>query len=352
MSWSDALSASINEILEHYNDQHPDTVTFIARYYLGHKNALKAEITEVTKDSMSLAIQTIDGSWSHGLKLSVPIEKRDHFPENFIGLVMQARSKAGEDVPRTTIEEEIARNATLKTYSATVKKMQWITNNIREITVEVGSEFSSPGWDAFMFVMVPHQGETLPPEYDIATWRNVAVEERSGGAYYTIREKRGTELDLWFVIHETYGAVSHWAANASENDRIALWGPRTGFNPPEGTNSYLLLGDETAYPAIAAIVDALPSDARVHAILETHSEQIALRQEKGWRITWAQRQGEEGADYALARTIGGLEIDLKADGLYIFGAAEARQIAGIRSSLKRQGIQRENMHLTGYWRKA
>ncbi|MBO6701806.1 MAG: SIP domain-containing protein [Pseudomonadales bacterium] len=352
MSWSEALNDSVHEILDHYNDHHPDTVTFIAKYYLGHQQALKAKISEITPDSMCLAIETVDGSWSHGLRLPVLIERRDQFPENFIHLLRQARIKAGEGVPKTSIEKEIAKNATLKTYFASVKSTQWVTSNIREITVQLESDFASPGWDAFMFVMVPHQGESLPLDYDMATWRGASAEERPGGAYYTIREKRGDELILWFVIHETYGAISHWAANAIVNDRIALWGPRTGFNPPDGTNSYLLLGDETAYPAIAAIMDALPSEARVHVILETNSEQVALRQEKGWRVTWAQRQDEAGADYALARTMRGLEIDLNADGLYIFGAAEARLIAGIRSLLKHQGVKRENMHLTGYWRRA
>ena len=35
---------------------------------------------------------------------------------------------------------------------------------------------------------------------------------------------------------------------------VALWGPRTGFEPAAETDWYLLVADETGLPAVAAIL--------------------------------------------------------------------------------------------------
>ena len=40
-------------------------------------------------------------------------------------------------------------------------------------------------------------------------------------------------------------------------DPVALWGPRTAFDPPAGTDWYLLVADDTGLPAVAAIIESL-----------------------------------------------------------------------------------------------
>ena len=36
---------------------------------------------------------------------------------------------------------------------------------------------------------------------------------------------------------------------------------------------------------------------------------------------------------------------------YIFGAGEARQMMKIRKFFKNEGVAKEQMHITGYWKK-
>ena len=45
---------------------------------------------------------------------------------------------------------------------------------------------------------------------------------------------------------------------ARPGDPVALWGPRTAYAPPAGTDWYLLVADETGLPAVAAILESLP----------------------------------------------------------------------------------------------
>lgn len=351
MSFSDKLRDSVDEITDHYNDQHADTVLFIARQYLGYKDADEAQIRRVESDRACFSITSAKGAIEHEILLPVTVTSREQVSENFLNLLRQARQAAGSDVPQTSIEVELKQTASLLTYRCEVKSCEWITPAIRQVTFRGLDSLVSPGWDAFMFVMVPEPGEMLHADFDMAAWRRTPVDKRTGGAYYTIREQRGPEIDMWFVIHEAYGRVSNWAGQAKPGDSVAMWGPRFAFKPPPGTSSYLLLGDETAYPAIGAIIEALPSKAAVTAILESNGDIVRLRDEPHWNIHWIERKTSDSSDQAILRALRQLPSEI-VDGCYIFGAAEAAQMRSVRRHLKERGVHRTKIHLTGYWRRS
>lgn len=97
---------------------------------------------------------------------------------------------------------------------------------------------------------------------------------------YTIRawDPAARELSIDFVVHGDEGLAGPWAAAAQPGDEMTFVGPGGGYAPPVDAPWHLLVGDESAMPAIAAALDALPADARVKVFLEVGgpTDELAL----------------------------------------------------------------------------
>ena len=144
----------------------------------------------------------------------------------------------------------------------------------------------------------------LDPETWWADWSALPEETRGHLRTYTIRDVRGsgpdTRLVVDVVLHPgAHGPGSAWAARAAVGARVLVLCPRRGtpfggieFAPGDASR-LLLAGDETAVPAIAAILELLPSEARGAAFLEVPEEADvqALAAPPGVRVTWLARRG-------------------------------------------------------------
>ncbi|MEM8766624.1 MAG: siderophore-interacting protein [Pseudomonadota bacterium] len=345
----------IDNVVEHFNGNHADTVQLIAQELMPQAACTEAQIARVTPEQ--IVLETRDASGVSSLTaLELPGKARDlaTLQQGLMALLAQARSAAAADTPLTSLEAEIAHTQTLATYHTEVVATEMVAPGIRQLTVRGGLEaFQSPGWDAFVLVITPPDGMTeLPDDFTMASYRSWQEEPKPGGAYYTIRQARENELDLWFVLHGDEGAVSRWATAAEPGARVVLWGPRVAFNPPPGTRRYLLIGDETAQPAIAAIIDGLEEGCEVRALLETQRETTAapVPARAPGANRWCYRgDAAPGTSDVLLTAVQNEEID--PDGLYVFGAAATKRIAEIRRFLKQErGVPNSQMHLTGYWR--
>src|SRR5690606_24134752 len=112
------------------------------------------------------------------------------------------------------------------------------------------------------------------------TWEahaRMPVEDQPVGAYYTLRRWRPevAELDVRAVVHpagEPVGPASAWVARAQPGDRVALWGPRTAYDPPAGTDHLVLVADDTGLPAVAGILAAMPEGTTATVLAEVGSE--------------------------------------------------------------------------------
>ncbi|GAA1125528.1 siderophore-interacting protein [Arthrobacter flavus] len=120
-------------------------------------------------------------------------------------------------------------------------------------------------------------------------WLAMDPAERGAMRTYTVRAARcdgdEPEIDVDFVMHfdaeGNGGPASLWAAAATPGDRMWLIGPNVHAATCTTAGSYggiewrpglaqhvLLAGDETAVPAISAILESLPADVGGHAFLE------------------------------------------------------------------------------------
>lgn len=106
---------------------------------------------------------------------------------------------------------------------------------------------------------------------------------------YTVRrfDPLARELELEFFLHET-GPAARWAARCVPGDTVTVAGPRGTYRPDPGADWYLLLGDESSLPAIAAILEALAPDARVVARIEVDgaADELDLKEPDGTELAW------------------------------------------------------------------
>jgi NADPH-dependent ferric siderophore reductase len=88
---------------------------------------------------------------------------------------------------------------------------------------------------------------------------------------FTPRRFDATAGELWidFFLHET-GPAATWAAQATAGQSLTVGGPRgSAVISLDGIDSHVLIGDETALPAIGRRLEELPSGVRALVVRES-----------------------------------------------------------------------------------
>lgn len=82
---------------------------------------------------------------------------------------------------------------------------------------------------------------------------------------YTVRRWDATRrlLTLDILSHGDEGAGGRWAATARPGDVLVFTGPSGGYRPDPAAAWHLMVGDESALPAIAASLEVVPADVPV-----------------------------------------------------------------------------------------
>lgn len=159
------------------------------------------------------------------------------------------------------------------------------------------------------------------------------------------------ELDVEFVLHGD-GPASSWAAQAQVGQVLILGGPGPNYQIAPDADWFVLAGDDAALPAIATILDALPSDARVRVLLEVadEHEQRPLSTAAQLDITWLHRGAEPGQpDTALEAAIRAIELPAGNGRIYV--GCEAAAVRRIRAHLlQERGLDPATIVTRGYWK--
>jgi NADPH-dependent ferric siderophore reductase len=221
-----------------------------------------------------------------------------------------------------------------------------ITPRMRRITLG-GAElagFTSVGSDDHVKVLFACNAE----EQKAIDARNLG---RDGGARPTMREYtprridlKNNELDIDFVLHGD-GPASTWAAQAAPGQTLDIAGPRASMVVPDIFDSYLLIGDETAIPAIARRLEELPAGRQVLAVIEIEDEQErqALASKAQVEVIWVRRHKEDVLD--LVRNLA-----LPQGRLYGWVALEKGLTRQAKALLLEKGIQEDALKAVAYWR--
>lgn len=171
---------------------------------------------------------------------------------------------------------------------------------------------------------------------------------------YTIRNHRPGELDVDFALHgsaELSGPATRWALEAQEGDSILVGGPGPAKPLPEGDGPFLLVGDMTALPAIAVNLEALPQNARGHAIVEIQSNEdmqdIALP--PGFSLHWQVNPAPGTKPDLLHRCVRDLEW---AEPIaYAWSASEFEAMRLLRPCFRDDfGLGPDRLYISSYWK--
>jgi NADPH-dependent ferric siderophore reductase len=165
---------------------------------------------------------------------------------------------------------------------------------------------------------------------------------------YTIRHARPdqAEIDLDVLLHGA-GPGSAWGARARPGDEVQFQGPR-GKLQLTSAPWHLLVGDESAIPAIACICDALPADELALAIIEIGAADDEIAMPGSAQVHWVARgDAAPGSPDLLAQALATRELP-SADGHgYLMG--ETRAMVVLRGVLETRGIAHDAIFVKGYW---
>ncbi|WP_411390024.1 siderophore-interacting protein [Pseudomonas sp. MPB23] len=153
------------------------------------------------------------------------------------------------------------------------------------------------------------------------------------------------ELDIDFVLHGD-GPASTWAAQAAPGQHLYIGGPRGSMIVPDMFDSYLLIGDETALPAIGRRLEELPAGRKVVAVIEIDNpaERQALRSAAEVEVIWVVRGRDD-----LLETV--RHLTLPSGSLYSFVATETKLSRQVRRVLlDTHQVDEAFLKAVGYWR--
>lgn len=219
--------------------------------------------------------------------------------------------------------------------SLTVASVVDITPRMRRITLigEDLADFVSLAPDDHVKIFVPANGgeeerrDYTPRRFDVAA-RTLVID---------------------FALHEA-GPVTQWAIDARPGDGLQIGGPRGSAVVSSSVKRWLLIGDETALPAIGRRIEESGASTAVTAVVAVAGPQEEQSFETAAEFTchWTHRPLSQAADAGPLRDLLA-DIAIHPD-TFVWIAAEASVARAIREYLLRdRGHPLAWMKASGYW---
>jgi NADPH-dependent ferric siderophore reductase len=282
-------------------------------------------------------------------------------------------------------------------FPAEVKALQRLSPSFVRVTFagEALAHFADNGYDQRFKLIFPAPAcgfDKMPTsERWYSELRALPEEEQCGVRTYTVRAVRHQvrEVDVDMVIHEAHGEdecgpALRWLREAAVGDRLLLLGPDARWEGPHGGVDFhapdgaeiLIAGDETALPAIAAILEDLPITARGKAFIEVPeaADAMALDAPEDVEVVWLAREGAAWGERlipAVTEAARGMEFAAGSEqfeevedemiweapqgaaqsGAYVWIAAETGVVKALRLTIRKElGLPKESGAFMGYWR--
>jgi NADPH-dependent ferric siderophore reductase len=159
------------------------------------------------------------------------------------------------------------------------------------------------------------------------------------------------ELVIDFAVHEA-GPATEWAVSAVPGTKLGIGGPRGSFVVADDFDWYVLIGDETALPAIGRRLEELRSGARafVIATVTGPEEEQALTSRADLDIRWLHRPLSQASDAAPVLKAAA-ELSLPQGDGYVWIAGETDVAKALRQHfVADRGINKAWVKAAGYWR--
>ncbi|MEW7847555.1 siderophore-interacting protein [Massilia aurea] len=162
---------------------------------------------------------------------------------------------------------------------------------------------------------------------------------------YTPRrfDRDARELDIEFALHG-HGGAAEWARNATVGQSAIIGGPRGSMILPLQMDWHLLIGDDSALPAVTRRLEELPAAARVQAVLlvDTPDRRTFATQAHA-DIHWVASEDE------LLQVL--TDLPLQPGAGLAWGGGEAALMARVRELLIAKGMPRQAAKVSAYWKR-
>ena len=223
-----------------------------------------------------------------------------------------------------------------------VRQVEKISNHM--IRVILGGDldgFTSLGFDDHVKLFFPTGllGEDGEPEF---------VARDYTPRCYDLQSKT---LAVEFVIHDA-GPATRWAEQSKPGQTLRIGGPRGSFVIPTDFDWHLLIGDDTALPAIARRLEELPAGARAIALVEVDGpgDQVRVESRADVTITWLHRNGAEAGSPELLRALH--RLTWPRGDYYAWAACESLIAKALRAQLIADHKANPKwIRAAGYWRR-
>ncbi|BBY32256.1 NADPH-dependent ferric siderophore reductase [Mycolicibacter minnesotensis] len=214
-----------------------------------------------------------------------------------------------------------------------------------------------------VFVRYDVDVAALPQPLTLDSFAGLPDEQRPVIRTLTVRraDPLTRELTIDVSVHGDHGLVGPWARNAQPGDPAYVMGPAGAYAPDPAADWHLLAGDESALPAIAAALEALPSDAVGKVFIEVAGpeDEVALAVPDGVELTWLHRGGradlvgqERAGDNApLVAAVTTAAWPPGQVQVFIHGEAQA-VMHNLRPYVRTvRGVDAKWASISGYWRR-
>lgn len=169
---------------------------------------------------------------------------------------------------------------------------------------------------------------------------------------YTPRHFDSTEhtLSIDFAVHDA-GPATRWAVSAAPGDELIMAGPRGSMIIPPSYDWWLLVGDESALPAIGRRIEETAGGIKVISLaaITGPEEEQSFETKADLQALWVHRPAERADDPTpLITALKTLELP-QGDG-FVWIAAEAHVARAARDYMA--GVRQHPataMKAAGYW---
>ncbi len=244
----------------------------------------------------------------------------------------------------------------LRRRTLTVRRAERITPHCIRVTLEGDAlqGFASAGFDDHVKLILPDANGTIDfpvpadaggpaPDAPRPTMRDYTPRHHDAAA--------GT-LVIDFALHDA-GPATAWALQAAPGQQVGVGGPRGSMVVPLAFDGYVLIGDDTALPAIARRLAELPAGTPVLVLAEVDgpADEQPLPTAADARIHWVHRQGAEpGTASVLLDAL--RPLALPAGDIHAWVACESAVAKALRAHLVgERGVHPKWIRASGYWRR-
>lgn len=243
-------------------------------------------------------------------------------------------------------------------HEATVVGSQIVTPRMRRVILAVDDVTPFIGGDMHVRLLVPPVGR-------VPVWPKLQENGRIGWPegedellvrVYTIRsvDREAKLVSIDFLQHPKPGVATpgaDFARDVEPGQRVALMGPGGGSLPT--AKSILFVGDETALPAIARMVEEAPAGTMIKAIIEVEDagEEQRISHKELVSVEWLHRSTyPQGGSRNLVERLKA-EIDEVPRETFVWFAGEKSDVRSIKRYLAEKDRDRRQQYVAWYWTK-